>query len=71
VIVQSDEEELEVRGNLALQELERAAVDRLWQVTNSLRSAKDYSQVAEALDVALSLLRVIEYSRRIRRASGG
>ncbi|RLE86208.1 MAG: hypothetical protein DRJ67_07820 [Thermoprotei archaeon] len=71
VIVQSDEEELEVRGNLALQELERAAVDRLWQVTSSLRSAKDYSQVSEALDVALSLLRVIEYSRRIRRASRG
>lgn len=67
VIVSSDEEELEVKGNFVLQELEQAAVSKLAQVTSSLMSAQDYSEVSEALDTALNLLRVIEYSRRIRR----
>jgi len=71
VIVSSDEEELQARGNLTLQELERAAVERLAQVTAELRSAKDYSEVSEALDVALNLLRVIEYARRIRQGKAG
>lgn len=71
VIVGSDEEELQARGNLTLQELERAAVERLAQVTVELRGAKDFSEVSEALDVAINLLRVIEYARRIRQGKAG
>lgn len=67
VIVSSDEEELQARGNLTLQELERAAVERLTQITFQLRSAKDLSEVSEALDVAINLLRVIDYARKIRQ----
>jgi len=67
IIVSSDEEELEVRGNLTLQELERAAIDKLARVVAELRAAKDYSEVSEALEVALNLLRVVDYARRIRR----
>jgi len=67
IIVSSDEEELEVRGNLTLQELERVAIDRLARVAAELRAAKDYSEVSEALEVALNLLRVVDYARRIRR----
>lgn len=68
VIISSDEEELRVRGDLMLQELERAAVDKLAQVTAELRGTKDYSGTSESLEVALNLLRVIDYARRIRGA---
>ncbi|MCS7104240.1 MAG: hypothetical protein NZ954_01565 [Thermofilaceae archaeon] len=67
VIVTSEEEELEVRGNLALQELEKVAVDRLAQVTMDLKGARDYSEVSESLDVALNILRLIDYARQIRK----
>ena len=69
IIVQTDEEELEVRGNIVLQELERAAVEKLWRVAALIKESQDYSQIAEAVDTALSLLRVVDYSRRIRRES--
>lgn len=71
VIVSSDEEELQARGDLTLQELERAAVERLMQVTAELRSAKGFSEISETLNVALNLLRVIEYARRIRQGTAG
>ncbi len=67
IIVRSDEEELEVRGNIVLQELEQAAVNKLVQVVSSLMSTRDYSETSEVLNTALNLLRVIEYARRIRR----
>jgi len=71
VIVSSDEEELQARGNLVLQELERAAVEKLALIVAELREAKEYSEVSESLDVALNLLRVIEYARRIRQGKAG
>lgn len=67
VIVSSDEEELEVRGNLTLQELERVAIEKLAQVSSELKAARDYSEVSEVLDAALNLLRVVDYARRIRK----
>ena len=67
VIVSSDEEELEVKGNLVMQELEKVAVEQLARLATAMRTAKEYEEVSEAVDVALGLLRVIEYTRRIRR----
>lgn len=67
IIVSSDEEELEVRGNLTLQELERVAVEKLAQVAAELKAARDSSEISEALDAALNLLRVVDYARRIRK----
>ncbi len=71
VIVSSDEEELQARGNLVLQELERAAVERLAEIASQLRGARDPSEVSEALDVAINLLRVIDYARKIRQGKAG
>ena len=67
VIVSSDEEELEVYGNLVVRELERSAVMKLSEVSAALRSTSDPESLREILSMAIDLLKVIELSRKVRR----
>ena len=66
VIVSSDEEELKVYGNIIIQELEKVAINKLAEVSTNLRQARNLEEVHEMLPVILDLLKIVDYSRKVR-----
>lgn len=66
VIVSSDEEELEVYGNMIIQELEKVAINKLAEMSSLLRQARNLEEIHELLPVVLNLLRAVSFARKVR-----
>ncbi|HDI32213.1 MAG TPA: hypothetical protein ENF80_05305 [Thermofilum sp.] len=70
VIVSSDEEELEVYGNMVIQELEKVAIGKLAEISSLLRQARNLEEVHELLPIVLNLLRTVSFTRKVRERRG-
>lgn len=69
ILVQSDEEELEAYGDLALQELERNAIEKIRMLTYEMKEASDYQHIKRAAEVTLDLLKILRATRSLRKKS--
>ena len=69
IIVSTDEEEFQVYGDLVIREVERAAIQKLSQLSAELLKTEDSDSLNRIVEAMNGLLRVVESSRRIRGAS--
>lgn len=71
VIVESEEEELEVYGNIVISQLERTAIAKIAELNRILQQdSDDLGSLQEMLSVVISLLRIVDFSRQVRRRAG-
>ncbi len=67
VFVETDEEELEVRGNFIIQSLEYAAINKINTLKEMLARMNSLDDIVEISDAILRLLRIVELSRSVRK----
>ncbi len=67
IFVETDEEELEVRGNLTIQDLEKSVLAKLDYLRRKLDTSSSLEEISDVSDAIYRLLKIIEVSRNVRK----